>query len=136
FFVKPRHEGEARRGFTLHRHGLFRRATTETIAPDEVLTEVCEVAAARWDLVFLCVPTSALEELDALLESVGDATVVTLQPGMHAQEELARRVPGSHLVAGTIAFIAYQAPLEGEALPPGTAVFHPPFAATLLSGEG
>lgn len=134
-FVKPGQADDAARGFTVHRHRLFRAPVTETFTPAEVITSPEEVEGSRWDLVFLCVPTSALEGIEPVLRGVGGATVVAFQPGLHALARLEGIVPPAHLVTGTIAFLAYAAPLEGESLAPGTAVFHPPLAATLLSGE-
>src|SRR5690606_17519166 len=125
FFVKPKHVEACARGFALHRHRILRAPLTERFMPDEVLSDIAAVEAERWDLVLLCVATSALEGLLSLLEKVGDATVVTLQPGIHARALLEPVVPASHLVTGTIAFIAYEAPLEGEGLAPGTAAFFP-----------
>lgn len=136
-FVKPKHAEEARQGFTLHRLRLFRAPETHRFSPDAVLTEMAQVASTRWDLVFLCVPTTALEGdyFGPLMRGVGGATVVSFQPGMHARELVARVVPSSHLVTGTIAFLAYRTPLGDDGLSPGTAYLFPPFASTQLSGE-
>ena len=75
-------------------------------------------------------PTSALEGewLAPLLEATGDATVVCPQPGVHVLERVGRFVPPQQVVSGEIGFIAYQAPLPGEALDPGTAYYFPPLS--------
>jgi ketopantoate reductase len=137
-FVKPKHAAACRRGLTLHRHRLFRSPITHVFTPDEVFTEMAEVESTRWDLVMLCVPSSALEGdfLGPLLRGAGEATVVKLQPGMNARSLLTRVIPEERLVSGTIAFIAYQAPLGPDALAPGVAYLFPPLAATQLSGGG
>ena len=135
--VKPKYEEECKRGLTLYNQRLFRRHTVETFQPDDVITEIAAVRNQRWDQVWLCVSTAALEGdwLDPLLEAIGDATLVTLQPGMHVIDRVSRTLPPQQVVTGTIAFISYQAPLPNEPLDPGVAYFFPPMSANRFSGH-
>lgn len=136
-YVKPKYVEACKRGLTLYNQRLFRRHTVETFQPDDVLADVGAIASQRWDQVWLCVSTAALEGewLDALLEAIGDATLVTLQPGMRVIDRVARVVPPQQVVSGTIAFISYQAPLPNEPLDPGVAYFFPPLGASRFSGH-
>jgi len=136
-FVRPKYAEECQRGLTLYALRTLRRHTVETFQPDDVITTIDDVAAQRWDQVWLCVSTSALEGewLDPLLEAAGDATVVCPQPGLNVRERIARVVPPQQVVSGTIGFISYQAPLPGEALDEGVAYWFPPTAASRFSGH-
>ncbi|MFO0696289.1 MAG: 2-dehydropantoate 2-reductase N-terminal domain-containing protein [Polyangiales bacterium] len=136
-YVKPKHAEACQRGLTLYSHRLFRRHTVETLHPDDVYTTLDEVAGQRWDQVWLCVSTAALEGewLDPLLEAIGDATLVCPQPGLHVLERVSHIVPPQQVVSGTIGFMSYQAPLPGEALDPGVAYLFPPLGASRFSGH-
>lgn len=136
-YVRPKYAESCQRGLTLYALRAFRRHTVETFHPDDVLTAIEDVAAQRWDQVWLCVSTPALEGdwLDPLLEAIGDATVVCPQPGLNVRERIARAVPPQQLVSGTIGFISYQAPLPGETLDEGIAYWFPPLGASRFSGH-
>ena len=135
--VKPKYAEACQRGLTLYNLRLLRRHTVETFQPDDVYVRLDEVAGQRWDQVWLCVSTAALEGewLDPLLEAIGDATVVCPQPGLHVLDRIAEIVPPQQVVCATIGFIGYQAPLPGEALDPGVAYLFPPLVATRVSGH-
>jgi len=110
-----------------------RRRVPAPFRPLEVLTTPEEVAERSYDQVWLCISTSALEKslsaddsattgMEALLRSIGNATFVVFQPGLHVPELLAPIVPRDQTVDGGIAMISYQAPLvEGEVEEPGIA---------------
>lgn len=137
FLVKPRHEDEARGGFTLcHVRSKKRRETTRLVA-DEVLTSPEAVAKGAWDQVWLTIPTDALTDdfLDGLLPAIGDATVVVLTPGMDVPRIFGARVPAERVVLGLIGMLAWHAPLPGEpAEPVGTAYLFPPFSPSAFGG--
>ncbi len=104
-----------------------------------VLTEVAEVGARRWDAVWLCVaaPALRLPWFDELAAAVGDAVVVSLQPGLIDPDWFHARVPPARLVFGMIPFIAWSSPLPGAAPAqgdPALSVWHPPLSSTPLSG--
>ncbi len=135
--VKPKHADAARRGYSVQlRRRRRRRARALRLEPARVLTSPGELAAERFDEVWLCVAATALEPawLDALIAASGGATIVYLQPGRAAKEALESRVPAERLVAGGIGFIAYEAILPGEEREPGTALVLPPGGASRFSG--
>lgn len=136
-YVRPKYAEDCQRGLTLYALRVLRRHTVETFQPDDVLTSIEDVAAQRWDQVWLCVSTAALDGdwLDPFLEAIGDATVVCPQPGINVRDRIARVVPTQQVVSGTIGFISYQAPLPGEALDPGVAYWFPPLESSKFSGH-
>ncbi len=89
-----------------------------------------EVAAqGPFDQVWLCMSSTALKGdwLTALLAVIGDATVVSLQPGLEDGPYLRARMPVERLVQGLIPMISYQTPLPTEAhTHPGIAFYTPP----------
>jgi len=103
-----------------------------------VFTSMHEIAERSWDQVWLCISTPALEGewLPQLLENIGDATLVSLQPGIHTRDWLAQRYPAEKTVFGVITFISWPAPLPGgEAIKPGIAYWLPPLSPNPFSGS-
>jgi hypothetical protein len=138
-FVRDRYRAAAERGFDLY--VLHGRRPTEPVRLEgcAVVTRPDEVAARRFDQVYLTVSSPALAGpwLGELIAALGDATIVMLQPGPddHARLIAAGAAP-ARLVSGLITLIAYAAPLAGETrFPrPGTAYWFPPLAPSPLSG--
>ncbi|HYH99645.1 ketopantoate reductase family protein [Hyalangium sp.] len=140
FLVKEKHAEEARRGFTLYELGLFKRSPAPmTFSGFGVHVSTEEVAAQRWDQVWLCVSSTALRAgswVDALARVTGEATWVMHQPGLHDRDWLSQRVSPGRLVAGMVPFLSFHAPLRpgASALGPGTAFWFPPLSRGLFSG--
>ncbi len=132
-YVRPKYVAECRAGLTLYRMTSARGRAVERFVPREVLTTPEQVAGTSYDQVWLCISTSALEKalaaknsakrgLERLLRSIGTATFVQFQPGLHVSDLLAPIVPSRQIVQGGIAMVAYQAPLvEDEVDEPGVA---------------
>jgi 2-dehydropantoate 2-reductase len=119
---------------------LRARSATETERLDdvEVLTDAGAAASLGWDEVWLTVASDALrgDWLGTFLETLGDATVVSLQPDLDDRRLLLRHLPEARLVQGLIGFLAFQSPLPAAPLPvvgeapPGIAyTLLPPFAS-------
>lgn len=138
FFVREHHRAEAARGFDLYPLN-GRLGAPVHFEGFEVLTRTDEVAARRFDQVYLTVPSTALagDWLPALIAACGDAILVGLQPGLDDRARLlAAGAAESRLVSGMISLLSYAAPLPGEtrfALP-GTAYWFPPLAPSPFSG--
>lgn len=136
FFVKPKYAEEARAGFTVYPLN----EGTEPVGFDgfEVVTTAVEVAAGTWDQVWLSVSSPALKGpwLPELLAAAGEATLIMLQPGLEDRDLLLSHWPEERLVTGLIAFIAYQAPMPGEArfTEPGVAYWFPPMGPSPFGG--
>jgi 2-dehydropantoate 2-reductase len=139
FLVKPKYAGECRAGFTLYPlNDRRRRLEPRRFTGAGVVTTDEEVAASRWDQVFLTVSSTALRGpwLPGLARAAGDATVVSLQPGIEDRTHVLQYVPEDRLVSGLISLIAYAAPLPGETRfpEPGMAYWFPPLSPSPFSG--
>lgn len=139
WFVRDKYRAAAERGFDLYR--LRGRGQPEPVRLEgcSVVSRPDEVAARRFDQVYLAVSSPALGGpwLAELIAATGDATIVTLQPGQDDREVLlAAGVPVDRLVSGMITLISYAAPLPGETrFPrPGMAYWFPPMAPCPMSG--
>ena len=76
-------------------------------------------------------------KLAELIAAAGDATIVSLQPGLDARAlVLAAGVDEARLVRGLISLISYHAPLPGETRfpTPGMAYWFPPLAPCPFAG--
>lgn len=139
FMVRPKYAAAARDGFVLYPRKRGKPATPVRFEGFDVLTEIAEVAARDWDAVILCVSSTALRSgtwVADLMPAIGDATVVTLQPGLDDYAFLTERVPAERVVSGLIALASWTAPLDGEpAGASGTAYWVPPMAKFPFSGE-
>ena len=103
----------------------------------QVIVDLGQARASSWDQIYLCVPSTALREdlLVPLGAAIGEATLVTIQPGLVDLGVILQHVDESQVVAGMISFVGYLAPLPGEAVPrPGIAYWFPPLLATPFSG--
>lgn len=136
FFVKAGYAEALSRGTTLHRLG-HRRMQTQHFRDFGLVTEPAAVAARHWDQVWLALPSDALRGALAarILASVGQATVICLQPDIEDIDYVRAHVPAEQIVQGLITFISYQSPLPGCAGPEGIAYYLPPLAPALFGGE-
>jgi 2-dehydropantoate 2-reductase len=141
FFARPRYRDALADPAGLPLRVLNRARDQQLLRwrPDGVISTMDEVRAQRWDAVWLCVSSPALQLpwFDELAQAVGEATVVSLQPGLIDPAWMHARVPPERLVLGMIPYIAWTSPLPGQ-VPlqgdPAMTVWHPPFSATPLSG--
>lgn len=140
FFVKPKHRARTEAGFLMHQHRPFRQPRSFYFDDYRVLSELDEVAEHTWDQVWLCVASPALRGawLAEFCARIGQATLVSLQPGLRDLERVAQVYDPAKIIAGSIMFIAYQTPLPGENLREGIAYLlapmpPSPFSPLLLS---
>src|SRR5262245_10048873 len=139
FMVREKYAEACRVGLTLYPLNRPKATRWQPVpfAGFGVLTRTDEVATTTWDQVWLCISSPALQGpwLDELLEAIGTATLVFLQPGLRDRNAIMERWPAERLVQGLITLISYQAPLPGEHVPqPGVAYLWPPLAATPFTG--
>lgn len=140
-FVRPRYAEAARAGFALWRYSVRGPRGVERFTPSSVLTEPAEVVRVKYDAVWLCVASDALngDWLAPLLAATGDATLVLLAPGLEDRARVSACVSPERVVSGLITLIAWTAPLEGERGLSGadgaTAFLLPPFAPIPFSGD-
>lgn len=137
YLVKDKYRAQLERGFLLYRHRLL--GSPRIIHWSDFgafsLDALAEVGEKHWDQVWLCIPSTGLagEWLEALCAQIGEATLVSLLPGLEDFERIDRVYDPEKIVSGLITLIAYQAPLPGEELRPGVAFFVPPMTPTPFS---
>lgn len=137
FFVKPRYAADCAGGMALHRLTHF-RVRSEVWRDYRVISTLEEVAAGRWEQIWLCIASDALRSPLAtdVLALAGTATVVCLQPGPEDGDRISAQLTDpAQMVQGLITFISYQSPLPGRAGPQGMAYFLSALAPGLFSGE-
>lgn len=126
FLVRPRHAETARRGFRL---APLRRPTVNFVDYD-VHVAPGEIAERRWGAVILAMSSVGLRQgdwLGAVADAAGEATVVTLQPGLTDPDYVRARVPARRVVAGRIGLLSW---IDDDA----TAFWIPPLARCPFSG--
>jgi ketopantoate reductase len=137
FLVKEKYRESAQRGWTLRWMRPAGAALADRFEAEGILTSMDGVARERWDQVWLAMSSDALDPswLDPLLLAVGDAPIISLQPGMDDGEMLQSRISSERLVQGLIGIVAWESPLPGEQdTPEGLAYWFPPLSASLFSG--
>ncbi|MEO7097137.1 MAG: 2-dehydropantoate 2-reductase N-terminal domain-containing protein, partial [Polyangiales bacterium] len=139
FFVREKYRSEVEKGFDMY--PLNRRNRTEVVRFESftVVSRADEVAATKFDQVYLTVSSSALAGpwLAELVAAAGDATILALQPGQDDLDTIvAAGAARDRVVSGVITLISYHAPLPGETRfpKPGMAYWFPPLSPSLVSG--
>lgn len=141
FYVREKYAAAAREGFTLYDFNRgASRARPIRFEGFDVLTTMEEVRERTWDLVVLCLPSTALTQgswLEELGASLGDATLVNLTPDAEDHAVIARHVKEAQIVGGLIGLLSYHGPLPGDELPEEGMVFWvPPLTRMTFSGAG
>ncbi len=135
FYVKEKYVEACKAGFALHVLNANGRGSYRFDGAG-VLTTPEEVSAATWDQVWLCISATALRGpwLEPFLASIGNATLVAMQPGLDDREFLATLIPDDQILQGMISMVSYQSPLPGEERTPGVAYWFPPLSPSPFSG--
>ena len=120
FFVKEKYAQPLTQGITLYPLRRTSKGREEHFTEFSLLTEVSAVAEQEWDQVWFCMASDGLltDTNAELLKSVGDASIVMLQPDLLDRAWLLQFVKEQQLVQGLISFLSYQTPLAGEIHPP------------------
>ncbi|WP_164855959.1 ketopantoate reductase family protein [Lujinxingia sediminis] len=134
--VRPRYAEEARRGYRLYeRRRDFKQHAIFT--PDGVWTDAADLPPGHFDAIILAIPSTGLKGpwLASLARGLGDATLLTLTPGLDDVQTLSEHIAPDQIVRGLITSVSYPAPLPGESCPqPGTAYWFPPLTPALFEG--
>jgi len=136
FFVKPKYKATVSGPLSLIETG-FRKQRRHLMGPHQVIDSIAQVAAERWDEVWLAVSATAITGswLHDIIAAARDAVIVSLQPGFTARTQLLECTDASKLVTGAIAFLAWQTPLPGDtATSIGIQYWLPPLARSQFSG--
>jgi 2-dehydropantoate 2-reductase len=104
--VKEKYAAEAKQGFTLQ--PLHGKKTPLRFTPDEVLTSPAAAAGRRWDLIVLCVSSTALKNGEWLKElAAAPGLFVAIQPGLEDPAYAAARVGAERLVWGMFPLVSF-----------------------------
>lgn len=144
FFVREKYREGVARGFDMYPLNRRKKQRGELVrfTEFEVVSSAAEVAARRFEQIYLTVSSNALlgDWLRELLHAVPGAIVVSLQPGSEDRARVLAAMAGprpeERLVSGMISLISYAAPLPGETrfAQPGTAYWFPTLGPSPLSG--
>ena len=135
-YVRPEYADEARAGFQLYdrKQGL---TSPELFSPDGVATTPDDIETHSYDAVVLCIPSTGLhgDWFEDFASSIGDATLISLTPGLEDRDFITQFLDLSQVGVGAITAVAYPAPLPGESAEvPGTAYWFPPLAPAVFEG--
>lgn len=139
FLIKEKYVDEMAKGVILyninrdkHRRKPLRFTEYKTVTSWGAAAEI------RWDMIVLCISSSALHEgmdFAGLKQALGDATLVMLQPGPDDMALVAQHVPAAQIVQGMITLSSYHTPMPGEQTAvPGTAYWLPPLVPMPFAG--
>jgi 2-dehydropantoate 2-reductase len=133
YLVKPGRERWAGDGAMLYRLRRWGKPAEQRLFPYEVVTEP---PAGPWDMVWLCVDSTALSGpwTAAVSAAAGSATVVTISQASQDQAVLTSSWPPEQIVRVTPTVFAYQAPLAAEVSRPGIAYWSPPLSTLEVRG--
>jgi hypothetical protein len=134
YLVNPGRANWGPDGRTLYRLRRLGKPVAQQLRPHGVHTEVAD---DRWDMVWLCVPSTALRGpwLRGLRDAVGTATVVSIGQDLHDRAVLADVWPPEQIVQVMPSVLAYSAPLVAEVPAPGIAYWMLPGTVTVVSGS-
>lgn len=140
FFVRERYREAAQREFSLLRLRRKRqRPVALPFSPAAVLCTPQEMAAARFDQVYLTIASTGLDDtwLAPFIAALGDATLIGLTPSPGDRDRiLGAGMSAERLVTGMISLVSYHAPLPDDPteVVAGTTVWFPPGAPSVFSG--
>lgn len=113
YLVKEQYREACEKGFTLYRCRRSGLGPAEYFRADAIYTSFDELREETFDQVWLTVPSPALrgDWLVPLKESIGNATLVMLQPDLDDRDYVLSVFPEEQVVCGIVNFICYQTPL-------------------------
>ncbi|WP_040838271.1 ketopantoate reductase family protein [Nocardia brevicatena] len=134
YLVKPGRTGWADTGRTLYRLRRLGKPVTQRLRPEGVHAET---PAGTWDMVWLCVSSTALRGswLSELRNAIGTATVVSIGQDLHDRAVLEEVWPAEQIVQVAPSMFAYSAPLAAEVPTPGIAYWIPPGSTLEVLGD-
>ncbi|MCO4760662.1 MAG: ketopantoate reductase [Myxococcales bacterium] len=137
FFIREKYRDELAGGVVVYPLNRKTAWEPEPFANYSLHSDWQTVSETQWDQVWLAVPSTAIRMgwLGDMMAAVGDATIVSLQPGLDDQDVLLAHVPAERLVQGVITLQSFHAPLPGDAdVEPGIAWWFPPLSPLPLGG--
>jgi 2-dehydropantoate 2-reductase len=139
YFVREQYRAQVQQGFALRQLGGRQAKAPVHESGFSVASRAEELRAAQFQHAYFTLSSTAIRGpwLRPVLDALGDATIVSLQPTRDDWAVVrAAGTPTSRLVAGSIGLVSYAAPLPGEKGVPGpcTSYWLPPGARSFFSG--
>lgn len=124
YLVRPGRERWADDGVEVTRLRRWRRPDVRRLAPHGVVSPSGLARLGAWDMVWLCVDSTALagDWTNDLRDATGTATVVTIGQGPHDLAVLERTWPTERIVRVTPNVLAHQTPDVVYWVPPGASM--------------
>lgn len=138
-FLKEKYIAEAEQGFTLyHLNTDKKRVKPITFKNFHCHSDWSTVAERQWQQVWLCMSSTGFAQMDLqpMVQAVGDATFVVLQPGPDDIQRMKDSVGAERVVSGMINMISYHTPLATETVAKeGIAYWLPPLIPMPIEGD-
>jgi 2-dehydropantoate 2-reductase len=138
-FLKEKYVAEAQQGFTLyHLNEDKKRIKPITFKNFHCHSDWSTVAERQWHQIWLCMSSTGFAQMDLqpLVQAVGDATIVVLQPGPDDIQRVKDTVGAERVVSGMINMISYHTPLATETVAKeGIAFWIPPLIPMPVEGD-
>lgn len=138
YLVKPGQEGWAEDGMPIYRLRHAGGPVGERLVPSHVFTDAATAAGHGWDMVWLCVASTALggRWMNELRDATGAAIVVSIGQDPGDRPTLERTWPADRIVRVAPTLLAHPTGLGGVSFPaPGMAYWVPPGTAARVSGD-
>lgn len=139
FLIKDKYVDEMAKGVILYNINRDKlRKQPVKFAQYQTVTSWQAAAGTAWDMIILCISSSALHDgldFEGIKQAVGNATVVMLQPGPEDVALVKHHISEQQVVQGMITLASYHTPMPGEQTAmPGTAYWLPPFVPMPFAG--
>jgi len=141
FLIKEKYVDEMAKGVVLYNLNRdSKRIAPQRFSSYKTLTSWQDAAAHTWDMIVLCIPTTALHsdgfDFAGLKLALKNSTLVILQPGPAGMELVKQHIAETQIVQGMITLWSYPTPLPGEQTAlPGMAYWTPPLAPMPFAGQ-
>lgn len=139
FLIKEKYADTLAEGVVLYNINRDKkRQKPIRFAQYKTITSWQTASETKWDMIVLCIASSALHEgfdFAGLQSTLGDATLIMLQPGPEDMTLVEQHIDGGRIVQGMITLISYHTPMPGENTSvPGTAFWLPPVVPMPFAG--
>ncbi len=138
-FLKEKYVAEAQQGFTLyHLNRDKKKVKPITFKNFHCHSDWSTVAERQWHQIWLCMSSTGFAQMDLqpMVQAVGDATFVVLQPGPDDIQRMKDTVGADRVVSGMINMISYHTPLATETVAQeGIAFWIPPMIPMPIEGD-
>jgi hypothetical protein len=134
--VRPARAAQARSGYQVRRMQRLRGPAVGRFLPDRVIDDLVQVEPDDWDVIWLCVASTALHELDLeqLRKRAGASTIALIAQGVRDRAVLEQHWPAGQIVLVAPTLFAFSGSLADPARPAGTTSYWaPPGAAWQVS---